>query len=98
VQVGFGEREEFGERTGVPDDAQHGACRAVAAETPSAPFARAAGQIDLPYDALAQPCGAGRTHDFANEFVAGPAAETIVTAQEFDICVADSTGSQADQS
>ncbi len=96
MQVADRQREEFAKRPGMFDDAQDGASRAMAAEAARAPIAMAASEIDFAGDALADPRSVGGVRDFADEFVAGRAGESVVSALKFEIGGTDSGGEQAD--
>ena len=97
VEVALGQGEEFGERAGMLDDAQHGAVGAMASQTLAAPLALRAGQIDLAHDALADQAGRIGLHHLGDEFVAGRAGEAVVAALKLEIGIADAGGQQAQQ-
>ena len=80
------------------DDAEHGAGRAMAAESACAPFAVAAGQIDFAGDPLPDPLWhprAAATTSPTNSWPGVP-REAVVSALQFQIGGADSGGKQAD--
>src|SRR5262245_21439828 len=71
-------------------DAQHGPFGAVAAESPPAPVAGAAREVDLADDPPSQqrrPVGA---LDDTHELVAGDSSKPVVPAAELEVGVADS--------
>jgi len=81
----------------VADDAQNSSGRAVATEAPLAPFAGAARQIDLADNTLPNQGRVVGFDHFADKLVAGTAAEAVVAASQFNICIADAASEQADE-
>jgi hypothetical protein len=59
------------------------------AQTPGAPLAAAASQVDLAYYALANPRSVVRFQNLADEFVSRRASKSIVASLEFQVRVAD---------
>lgn len=99
MQIVERQREEFAERSGMVDDAEHAARGAMAAEAARAPCAFAACQIDLTGDAAADPTGIFTIvidgDHFAYELVSGSAGKTVVAALKFEIGGANAGGEQA---
>ena len=96
VQVRDRQGEEFAKCAGMLHDPEHGPMRAVAAQVALAPLAIAAGQIDFTGDPLSDPIAVFAIGHFADEFVAGSAAEAVVAALQFEIGGADSGGQHSD--
>ena len=63
--------------------------RAVAAQSLAAPVAIRASQVDFPDHAFADQLAVIRLHDFRDELVSRGARESIVSALEFDVGIAD---------
>jgi hypothetical protein len=97
VQVSFGKSQKVAKRAGVFQDAQHGTPRAMPAESPRAPFAVPAGEIDLTNHALADQRGRIGFHHLADEFVPRHAAKPVIAALKFEIGVADAAEQKTDQ-
>ena len=95
MQVFERKREELAERSGMFDDSKDGPLRAMTAETAAAPVAFAARQIDLADHALVNPFRQVCIHYFADEFVTGSPAESVVAALQLEIGVTDSAVDQA---
>lgn len=95
-EVRFGEREILGEGAGVLDDAEDGTGGAVAFEAFLAGGAGVAGEVDFADDTLADPGGGVRFFDDADELMAGATGEAVVSAEEFEIGVADAGEGEAD--
>ena len=94
MQVADRQRQELAERPRMFDDAENGPRRAVAAEAALAPIAMSAGEIDLADDPFPDPRFVGGLRDFADEFVAGCAGKSVVSALKLQIGGADSGGEQ----
>jgi hypothetical protein len=78
-------------------NAQYGTAWTVAAESPRAPGAMAACEIDLTYDSLAdQVLKIGGNH-FAHKFMAGYAGESVIATLQFQIGVADARLKQSNE-
>src|SRR5438874_477621 len=72
------ERQIFGERSRVFDDAEYTALRTMAAEASRAPVAIPAGQVDLSSNPLAHPFAIIGFHYFADKFVSRCTGESVV--------------------
>ncbi len=97
MQVAFGQREEFLERSGMAYDAEHGAVGTVAAQTLAAPLAVRASEIDFAHHAFGQQRAVVRCGHFGHKFVPGRAGEAIVAALQFQIGIANAGHQQAQQ-
>ena len=78
-------------------DPQHRTVRAVAPQSPPAPLAAPASQVDLADDAAAHERARVRLHHLADELVSRRSAEAVVAALQFEIGVADARAQQPDQ-
>ena len=96
MQIAQGQSQEFTKRSGMLDDTENGASGTMAAESAGTPFAMAAGEIDFAGYGAADPGGIFGLSNFADEFVAGCAAESIVAALQFEIRRTDSGSEHAD--
>ena len=97
MEIDFGQGEELAERAGVAHDAEHRPSGAMAAHTATTPRTIVTAEVDFADDALANEiAGIGRDY-FADELVAGNAGESVVSAPEFEIGVADASLDQADK-
>lgn len=97
MEIDLRQRQEFGERARVADDAQDGSGGAVATKAALAPLAGPAGQIDLANHPFADESCIVRLNDFADELVAGASAEAVISAPKLNVCVADSASEQTDE-
>jgi len=96
MQVVDRQRQEFAEGSGVFDDAEYCAGRAMASEAARAPFAMTAGKIDFAGDTTPDPLWFRRTvYDLTDEFVTGRAGEAVVSTLQLEIRGTDSGGQQA---
>jgi hypothetical protein len=110
VEIFEREGQVFGKGTVVIEDAEHGAPGAMSLE--AAPTKRADGpqpvggarDVDFSCDPATDPARSlvrGDTADFGNladEFMAGSAAKRVVSAQNFEVGIADSGKTYANQS
>ena len=97
MEVAFGQSQEFAKRAGVLHDAEHGTRWAVAAESAPAPGTGVARNIDFADDAFADEVLRIGFDDFAHEFVARDAGESVIATPQFEIGVADAGLNQADE-
>src|ERR1700722_4213521 len=97
MQVALGQRQAFAKGSGMFDDAQNGAMRAVPSQAAAAPLAGPESQVDLTYDPAADPfAGIGVQH-LAHEFMARRAGEAVISALQFQVGIADAAAEEPDQ-
>jgi len=97
MQIALRQSQKLAERAGMLDDSQHSPMRTVTAEAAPAPFTFLASEIDLAYHSMTDPTGRVRLHYFADEFMAGRPAKSVIAALEFQIGIADSSVQQPDE-
>src|SRR5262249_17901811 len=88
---------EFPECTRMPNNAEHRTVRTMPAQTPSAPLAFSARQIDFTDDTPGKQIWIIRRDDFTNEFVSWSPRKTVVTALELQIRIAYAAHEQTNQ-
>ena len=87
---------KLAKRAGMFHDAQNRARGAMTSQPSPAPGAMAAGEVDLPGDALADPGVVFAGGNFTHELMPWRAGEAVVSALKFQIGGADSSHQQAD--
>jgi hypothetical protein len=94
MQVANRQRQELAECPRILDDAKNSPRRAVAAEAALAPITVPAREVDFADYSLPDPRFVAGVRYFADEFVAGRARESVVSALKLKICRADPRGKQ----
>ena len=97
MEVGFGQGQVVGKGTRMPDDPEYGSFSAMTSDARNAPFAGAAGNVDLTDNPLPDQFGMIGFHNLADKLMPGNTREPVVAALQFEIGIADPGEQKADQ-
>ena len=97
MKIRFRKGQELSKRAGIFHNPQNLTRGTVPTKAPPAPLALPAGQIDFSDYPPAEESRIIRSDHFANEFMPRRALKCIVTAEKFDVCVANAGTQETNQ-